>query len=43
LTEKIGNGTHIIWGTGGNMVPKEMMMQYYQKGLELSFEKPNER
>jgi D-serine dehydratase len=43
LTEKMGNGTHIIWGTGGNMVPQEMMMQYYQKGLELSFEKPNER
>jgi D-serine dehydratase len=42
LTDKLGNGTHIIWGTGGNMVPKEMMLQYYQKGLELTSEKTEE-
>jgi D-serine dehydratase len=36
LTEKMIRGTHIIWGTGGNMVPEEMMMQYYQKGLNLT-------
>jgi D-serine dehydratase len=36
FAERMSNGTHIVWGTGGNMVPKEMMMQYYQKGLELS-------
>jgi D-serine dehydratase len=39
LTNKLSKGTHIIWGTGGNMVPKEMMSQYYQKGLKLTLEK----
>ncbi len=38
LTKKMSKGTHIIWGTGGNMVPEEMMKQYYQKGLNLSLE-----
>lgn len=38
LTEKINNGTHIIWGTGGSMVPKEMMDEYYRKGLNLSLQ-----
>ncbi|WHZ00994.1 D-serine ammonia-lyase [Neobacillus sp. YX16] len=38
LTKKMSKGTHIIWGTGGNMVPKEMMKQYYQKGLNLTLE-----
>ncbi|MGO4890382.1 D-serine ammonia-lyase [Anaerobacillus sp. MEB173] len=36
LTEKMSKGTHIIWGTGGSMVPEEIMMQYYQKGLDLT-------
>ncbi|OIK09438.1 D-serine ammonia-lyase [Bacillus sp. MUM 116] len=36
LTEKMSKGTHIIWGTGGNMVPKDVMMDYYQKGLNLT-------
>ena len=36
LTEKISMGTHIVWGTGGSMVPKEMMKQYYQKGLNVT-------
>jgi D-serine dehydratase len=36
FAEMMSNGTHIVWGTGGSMVPKEMMMQYYQKGLDLS-------
>ncbi|MGF9979608.1 D-serine ammonia-lyase [Viridibacillus arvi] len=39
LKEKMSNGTHIIWGTGGSMVPEEMMTQYYQTGLKLSLEK----
>ncbi|WP_342047691.1 D-serine ammonia-lyase [Bacillus sp. OTU530] len=36
LTEKMSKGTHIVWGTGGNMVPEEMMKQYYQKGLNVT-------
>jgi D-serine dehydratase len=36
LSEKVSKGTHIIWGTGGNMVPEEIMRQYYQKGLNLT-------
>ncbi|WP_330502361.1 D-serine ammonia-lyase [Peribacillus frigoritolerans] len=36
LTKKMSNGTHIVWGTGGNMVPKEIMMHYYQKGENLT-------
>ncbi len=39
LTEKMNKGTHIIWGTGGSMVPEEMMNEYYQKGLKLALEK----
>lgn len=38
LIEKMSNGTHIIWGTGGSMVPKEVMSQYYQKGSNLALE-----
>jgi D-serine dehydratase len=39
LTEKMSNGTHIIWATGGSMVPEEMMTKYYQKGLKLALDK----
>ncbi len=39
LTEQMmSNSTHIIWGTGGSMVPEEIMNQYYQKGLKLALE-----
>ncbi|WP_370866953.1 D-serine ammonia-lyase [Paenibacillus chitinolyticus] len=41
LTEKMSKGAHIIWGTGGNMVPEEMMRYYYQKGLNLTQTKKN--
>ncbi|WP_219376196.1 D-serine ammonia-lyase [Bacillus mycoides] len=35
LTEKVKKGTHIVWGTGGSMVPEDVMNGYYKKGLEL--------
>lgn len=39
LTEQVmSNSTHIIWGTGGSMVPEDIMNQYYQKGLKLALE-----
>ncbi|MGE7846833.1 D-serine ammonia-lyase [Bacillus cereus] len=36
LTEKVKKGTHIVWGTGGSMVPNDIMDEYYRKGLELT-------
>lgn len=35
LTKKLDNGTHIVWGTGGSMVPQEIMTEYYRKGAAL--------
>ena len=35
LKNKINNGTHIIWATGGNMVPTEIFNEYYLKGKDL--------
>lgn len=32
LKEKLKNATHIIWATGGNMVPEEEMQAYYKIG-----------
>ncbi|AKL83148.1 DsdA [Bacillus atrophaeus UCMB-5137] len=32
LKEKLTNGTHIIWATGGNMVPSNIKEEYYKKG-----------
>ncbi|MEH6939083.1 D-serine ammonia-lyase [Bacillus sp. JJ664] len=39
LTEKMENATHIIWGTGGSMVPKEEMELYIQTGSTLASQK----
>ncbi len=35
LPDKIQNASHIIWATGGNMVPQSEMSNYYQKGVDL--------
>jgi D-serine dehydratase len=35
LQAKLGNATHIVWGTGGRMVPEEEMAGYYQQGENL--------
>lgn len=35
LFGKMRRGIHLIWATGGGMVPEEMMTQYYYKGLKL--------
>lgn len=36
LTDKMKNATHLMWATGGSMVPKEMMNEFYKKGVTLS-------
>lgn len=33
--EKLANATHLVWGTGGNMVPAEEMAAYLDKGAQL--------
>lgn len=35
LSQKIINATHIVWGTGGSLVPKDVMDSYYEKGKNL--------
>ncbi|HDX9653940.1 D-serine ammonia-lyase [Bacillus wiedmannii] len=35
LTEKMKKGTHIVWGTGGSMVPEDVMNGYYKTGEAL--------
>ena len=32
LEGKMANATHILWATGGSMVPEEEMRSYYEKG-----------
>ncbi|MCK9218394.1 MAG: D-serine ammonia-lyase [Firmicutes bacterium] len=32
LIEKMKNSTHIVWATGGSMVPRDVMQSYYKKG-----------
>lgn len=35
LEDKVNNINHIAWATGGSMVPKDMMDEYYNKGVSL--------
>jgi len=35
LVNKMANATHIAWATGGSMVPREIMDDYYKKGISL--------
>ncbi|HGA0511867.1 TPA: D-serine ammonia-lyase [Bacillus pacificus] len=32
LIEQVKKGTHIVWGTGGSMVPEDVMNGYYKTG-----------
>jgi D-serine dehydratase len=32
LEEKMGNATHILWATGGGMVPQKIMDEFYRMG-----------
>ena len=34
LQDKMENATHIIWATGGSMVPEQEWQQYYQQGTK---------
>ncbi|HHI3611482.1 TPA: D-serine ammonia-lyase [Bacillus anthracis] len=36
LMEKMKKGTHIVWGTGGSMVPEDVMNGYYKTGEALT-------
>ncbi|WP_338751329.1 D-serine ammonia-lyase [Bacillus sp. FJAT-52991] len=36
LKDKMKNAVHLIWATGGSMVPAETMDEYYKKGVKLS-------
>ncbi len=33
LTQLMPAATHIVWATGGSMVPEKIMQSYYQKGI----------
>lgn len=33
LADKLKNATHIVWATGGSMVPAHIQEEYYAKGL----------
>jgi D-serine dehydratase len=38
LGEKAHNATHIVWATGGNMVPKQEMDLFYRQGAQIALD-----
>lgn len=36
LKEKLQHASHLVWATGGNMVPKEVQQENYLKGKKMS-------
>ena len=36
LQDKLNNATHIAWGTGGSMVPKEEQVAFIKEGINIS-------
>ena len=35
LKQHMPNATHIVWATGGGMLPPDVMAEYYRKGISL--------
>ncbi len=43
LEDKLKNATHIVWATGGNMMPEKERNEYYVKGKEQLNQKRNKQ
>lgn len=39
LTAKMNHSTHIVWATGGSMVPEAIRNEYYQTGLDIEIKR----
>ena len=39
LKDKVECSTHIIWGTGGSMVPNEILSEYYKMGTKIRMQR----
>nr|WP_263326734.1 D-serine ammonia-lyase [Neobacillus sp. Marseille-Q6967] len=38
LSDKMEQAVHLVWGTGGSMVPKVILQDYYQTGVKIVHE-----